>query len=331
MNPVDDVCRSYPLGYFINDLLTSLFNLTGITVAILFIHTVVRLEHPSYSIANLIACQTCLAIGLLSSMIFFNNCYVLYHEFFDQPVNNVFCVIRGPVFSVFYINMYATLCLKAFNRLRCVVYRIRSATKSCRSLFVLTSIQWIVVLVLVLPLVISNGIDYSQRSYLCTVTIRKPWQFLYLMIIYYISIVFITSAYIYILYYVLHLPLLEQYRRQRQTKLLRRILILLFMLTLPGIVYLILLTYWIIFKSIPSSSLKICTLIDSMAYAGAVATIFISNSRLCRLYCMKRQETFDPVRQRQLDLIVLQQPRRKVTIIQTSFTLEKLPINIQRK
>ena len=180
MNPVDDICRSYPLWYFINDFLTSLFNLTAITVAILFIRTVVRLEHPSYSIANLIACQTCLAIGLLSSTIFFNNCYILYHEFFDRTVNNTFCVIRSTIFSVLYINMYATLCLKAFNRLRCIVYSIRSATKSCRSLFVLTSIQWTVVLFLILPVVISNGIDYDQRSHLCTVTIHKSWQFLYL-------------------------------------------------------------------------------------------------------------------------------------------------------
>lgn len=180
MNPVDDIRCSYSLWYFINDLLTSLFNLTGIIVAILFIRTVIRLEHPSYSIANLIACQTCLAIGLLSSTIFINNCYVIYHEFSDRPVNNTFCIIRSIIFSVLYVNMYTTLCLKAFNRLRCIVYSIRSATRSSRSLFVLTVIQYTIVIVLVLPIAISNGIDDDKRSHFCTVTIRKSWQFLYL-------------------------------------------------------------------------------------------------------------------------------------------------------
>ncbi|UJR16305.1 hypothetical protein I4U23_003211 [Adineta vaga] len=319
---------SHPLWYFINDLLTIIFNLIGISITTLFIYTVIRLDHPSYSIATLTACKTCLAIGFLSSLVLFNSCYAIINDFRGITFNERFCFIRGIIFTILYVNMYTTLCLKAFNRLQCIVYRIRPVTNSYRSLFVLTLFQWIFVAILVLPIILSDGFDYDQDSHLCLVTTRKPWQFIFLMIIYYISILFIFSVYIYILYYVLHISRLERYRQKRQMRLLRRILILLLMLILPGIFYLILVIYWIIFQSIPLYVFKIRTLIDSIGYTGVVITILISNTRLRHQYSIKRKKKMNLIRREQLNIILYQQPQRKITIIRTSFTLEKMPINI---
>lgn len=102
------------------------------------------------------------------------------------------------------------------------------------------------------------------------------------MVIYYVSILFILSAYVYILHHVVHLPLLERYRRKRQVALFRRISMLLFMLILPGIFYFLLIIYWLIFHSLPSYSFKIMTLITSIGHTGAILTIFLSNSDVRR-------------------------------------------------
>lgn len=103
-----------------------------------------------------------------------------------------------------------------------------------------------------------------------------------LVIIYYVSIVFIVSVYIYILHHVVHLPLVERYRQKRQAALFRRILILLLMLILPGVFYFLLIIYWTIFHSLPLYSFKIITFVTSIGHTGAILTIFLSNSDVRR-------------------------------------------------
>ena len=176
MNATD----SYPLWYFINDFLIIIINLISICVVILFIYSVIRLDYPSYPISNLIACKACSSIGLMSLIILLNNCYALASDFRGIGYNDPFCIIRGTIFSITFINMYTSLCLKAFNRLRCIVYRIRSISKSYKSLFILILIQWLVVVILMLPIILTNGVDYDWGSHLCLVTINKPRQFLFL-------------------------------------------------------------------------------------------------------------------------------------------------------
>ena len=102
--------------------------------------------------------------------------------------------------------------------------------------------------------------------------------------IYYSSILFITGAYIYILYYVYHLPLVERYRRKRQFALFRRILVLLIMLLIPGIFSTFLLIHWSLFGTIPLYSFKIRNLLDTVGHTGSVITIFISHTKIRRQY-----------------------------------------------
>jgi hypothetical protein len=129
-----------------------------------------------------------------------------------------------------------------------------------------------------------------------------------------------------------HLSLLERYRRKRQLALLRRIIILLFMLILPGIFYIILMICWIIFNSIPSYSFKIITLIESLGHTGAVITIFISNSRIRRQFYHKRKiliqkKKLNKIQEENYDIISLKTPIKKQTIKQSSFTLENIVEN----
>lgn len=110
------------------------------------------------------------------------------------------------------------------------------------------------------------------------------------MIIYYASILFISGVYIYILYYVLHLPLLERYRRKRQFALLRRILFLLIMLIIPGIFSTFLITRWSLYGSVPLYSFKIRTLLDTIGHTGSVLAIFISHTKIRRQYYNKKRQ-----------------------------------------
>jgi hypothetical protein len=103
------------------------------------------------------------------------------------------------------------------------------------------------------------------------------------------SILFISGVYFYILYYVLHLPLLERYRRKHQLALLRRILVLLIMLIIPGIFSSFLLIYWLIFGVIPSYSFKISTLLNTIGYTGSIIAIFISHTKIRRQYYNRKK------------------------------------------
>lgn len=146
------------------------------------------------------------------------------------------------------------------------------------------------------------------------------------MSIYYISVIFISSVYIYILYYVVHLSFIGRYRRRRQLALLRRIVILLLMIILPGIFYLVLIFYWIFLNYIPYYSFKISTLIESIGYTGTVITIFISNSRLRRHFYTKKRIIHE-IQHVNYGLVLLKSSKKKLTNIQSSLTIENLVVN----
>ncbi len=142
------------------------------------------------------------------------------------------------------------------------------------------------------------------------------------MFIYYISIFFISGVYIYILNYVLHLSLLERYRRKRQFALVRRILILLIMIMIPGVFSTFLLIRWIIVGSIPLYSFKIRTLLDTIGHTGSVMTIFISHTKIRRQYynrkISKRKKLFRKIQLENCELILLknrQHPIKNIVYI----------------
>jgi hypothetical protein len=180
MNTTENVINSYPLWYFINDILLIIGNIIGIFVAFLFIFTIIRLDHPSHSISNLIACNTCLGIGLTNTIMLFNACYALTSDFRGIGYSDSFCIFRGTLLCIFYIYMYTSLSLKAFNRLRCIVYHTRPVLISHRCLLILILFQWLFAMLLTLIILLTNGIDYDWGSHLCLVPIRKTYQYIFM-------------------------------------------------------------------------------------------------------------------------------------------------------
>jgi len=179
-NLTNIIINTTPIWHFINDILIILINTVGICVALCFTYLIVRIEYPTYSISNLLACKTCIAIGLASLSILVNSTYALISDFRGVGYEDSFCILRGILSCILFVKMYTSLCLKAFNRLRCIVYRIRPVIKPYRYLCILILIQWCFVAILVLPILLSKGIGYDRGSYLCLVKIEKIHQFAFL-------------------------------------------------------------------------------------------------------------------------------------------------------
>lgn len=335
MNLTGSIVDAYSLWYLLNDFLMLTGNAIGIFVAILFIFTVIRVNHPTYSISNLIACNTSVSIALTSTMMLINACFALRSDLRGRGHSDSFCILRGTLLTACYMYMYASLCLKAFNRLRCIVYNNNPVLKSYRGLAVVFLTQWLVAIIIALIVVLTDGIVYDWNSHLCLITEAKPFHFvftrrsfsqpvrhahsrLFLVLVYYSSILFLSSVYFSILHYVAHLPLLERYRRKRQLGLLRRILFLLIMLIIPGSCSTFLVVRWIVYGSLPTYAFKVRTLFDTIGYTGAIMTIFISHTALRRQYYNGKKlrvnnSVLHKLRLDKCDLIVLQDRPRPNT------------------
>lgn len=112
---------------------------------------------------------------------------------------------------------------------------------------------------------------------------------------YYFSVLFMSIVYFSILFYVLRLSLMERYRRKRQLALLRRILLLLIMLILPGVWSTFILIRWFRFGSIPIYSFKIQNLFDTISRTGLILTIFISHTTIRRKFSSRKTEHFQMI------------------------------------
>jgi hypothetical protein len=180
MNITVNDTNSYPLWYFLNDSLIIISNIIGIIMSFLFIFTIYRLDHPDYSISNLIACNTCLAIGLTSIIMFIDGCYALTSDFRGIGYIDSTCIIRGILLKLFNIYMYISLCLKAFNRLRCIVYYTNPILKSYGTLLIIILSFWLISIVSILIIALTDGIHYDWGSHLCLIPLTKISQFTFL-------------------------------------------------------------------------------------------------------------------------------------------------------
>lgn len=160
-----------------NDSLMIIGNGIGVFMAFLFIFTTYLLDHPNYSTSTLIACNACLAVGLTSAIMLINACYALKSDFRGYGHFDSFCILRGTFLKIFHINMYASLCLKAYNRLRCIVYYQNLISTSHRCLFLIILFQWFLSISSTLFILFTDGIQYDWNAHICLIPVRKIVQF----------------------------------------------------------------------------------------------------------------------------------------------------------
>ena len=175
-----NLTQSSPLWYSINDSLIITINIIGMLVAALLIVTAIRLADRPCSISDLIACNTSLAIGLSCSATLFNVCFALASDLRGRGYKDPLCIGRGILRNIAFLYMMMALCLKAFNRLRCIVYQTSLVARSYRSFIILILFQWSVLWLLALPLVLTDAVDYDWGSHLCLVPMTNTGPFSFL-------------------------------------------------------------------------------------------------------------------------------------------------------
>ena len=163
----------YRSWFIFNDCLTISINFITIILVIFFIFTVIRLDHPSYLVSNLIACHTCLSIGLMSFAVCSNMLYALSMDIEAQSSIDRFCSFRGYLINILSIYMNTSFCLKAINRLRCIVYSSSPLFRSYKSLIILMLIQLVLLVILSIPIVLIDAVNYDSGSNLCLITMNK--------------------------------------------------------------------------------------------------------------------------------------------------------------
>ena len=171
--------HSYPSWYFINDSLMIVGNIVGMIIAFLFIFTTYRLGRLYCSISNLIACYTCLSIGMTSATMLFNAGYALRSDFRGEALIDGWCSIRGILLSLFNFNMYIALCLKSYNRFRCIVFHKHALLNSYYRFGALILGLWLIASFMVVPILLTGGVDYDRGSHLCLVSLVKIHQFIF--------------------------------------------------------------------------------------------------------------------------------------------------------
>ena len=114
-NDTADLLSSYPLWYFINDSIILLGNVIGISVACLFISTIIRLDHSTYSISNLIASNTCFAIGLTNLIMLFNSFSSLKIFFSRSNFARFDLFSSRNSFDIFYIEFLLFFMFKSIQ------------------------------------------------------------------------------------------------------------------------------------------------------------------------------------------------------------------------
>lgn len=165
--------------HFVSDALIIFLNSSNVCLVGFFIVTVIRLDRPSYSISNLIACHTCFSVAMSSLMIIINTCFTLYSDTQGRSLIDGFCSLRGILFSILSLNMTMSFCTKAINRLRSIVLSNRKRFQTVKSFFVVLLIQFLLLIVLSIPIAFTDSVEYDFGSHLCLITINKSWQFFY--------------------------------------------------------------------------------------------------------------------------------------------------------
>jgi len=172
--------NSYPLWLYINDSIMIIGSCFGIFMGLLFVYTIYRLDHPDYSFSNLITCNACLSISLTCSMMLFNAYFALKSDFRGKGYFDSLCIFRGTLLKIFNTYMYASLCLKAFNRFRGIIYYQKPFLTSYRSFLIIIISMWLISILLNLIILLTGGITYEWDSHLCLVPVTKRPQFIFM-------------------------------------------------------------------------------------------------------------------------------------------------------
>ncbi len=221
----------------------------GIGIYLVIFISVLKCNRELRDVSLLLTCNTCLSAFLTCIAA----CIMIGSNLFSGflTYNIVFCYAWGLFYDICECSIYFSYCLQAFYRL-CRVVFYKKKFLSCYSLYIiLIIVQWLLVLVLLLPPVFINWYTRLLTEQYCLIpyTYIGP-EIYHILILYLIPLICLVVVYMWITTYMrsisqastLVVAAIQRQRNHRDLAVIKRILMLLsilIVLRFPTIIFMI--------------------------------------------------------------------------------------------
>ncbi|CAF3193215.1 unnamed protein product [Rotaria sp. Silwood2] len=274
----------------LSDLFMLLCNLLGIGCALIFISVLIIYRQ----------CRKITTLLVLNSIIagFIVNVVCIYQVIYQltSDGNDKLCVLRGFLLQSGCGLLYHTFCVQALHRFFATVPERRQYLRSkCVILFIVL-LQWFISLTFSLPILVGGRIKFQAGYRICQVSMHDLYGFLYLSIwIYFFPLVVIIGIYIRLLIYikqnpyrlVIHQNIFERPIRQREFRIFRHVIILIFNLVImrfPNLFFFLISQFSHI--AIPVYIERICLMSISFGQGITMLLCLIDNHQIRK--CLKK-------------------------------------------
>jgi hypothetical protein len=243
----------------------------GIGIYLVIFISVLKCNRELRDVSLLLTCNTCLSAFLTCIAA----CIMIGSNLFSGflTYNIVFCYAWGLFYDICECSIYFSYCLQAFYRL-CRVVFYKKKFLSCYSLYIiLIIVQWLLVLVLLLPPVFINWYTRLLTEQYCLIpyTYIGP-EIYHILILYLIPLFCLGIVYVWITTYMrrtsqtpsLLLIAMQRQRNQRDLTVIKRIFILIIILIILRFPTIIFMIYGVIVGSLYSLTYGIVGVITSV-------------------------------------------------------------------
>jgi hypothetical protein len=175
-----------------------LFSFIGIVASLLCIITILY-NRSIHTISNILTCNSSLAVLILASDMFSIALYILYRDLSPKKVkmHNMFlCHLRGYISHISLCALVHSFVIQAFYRMAGTVYYNYLYYQSFRLYLYAIVIQWIIAVVQILPIAITNNQIFIEEEYLCQIATDNSGAIFYVhTIVYFIPLPLILIQY----------------------------------------------------------------------------------------------------------------------------------------
>ena len=188
-----------PLLIFLTmSIVQLIFSSFGITASLFFIITVAY-NRSIRTLSNILTCNSSVAVLLLASDMFAIAMYILYRDLSPRRVkmHNMFlCHLRGYISHSSFCALVHSFVIQAFYRLAGIFYYNRLYYQSLRPYAYAIVVQWIIAIVQVLPIAMTNNQAFIEEEFLCQIAINNTRAIVYICtIVYFIPLSVILIQY----------------------------------------------------------------------------------------------------------------------------------------
>jgi hypothetical protein len=192
------------LIFLVMNIVQLLFSSIGIIASVFFIVTVFY-NRSIHTLSNFLTCNSSLGVLMLASDMFSIAVYVLYRDLSPKKVkmqNMFLCHLRGYVSHSAFCALVHSFVIQAFYRLAGTIFYNRLYYQSLRPYIYAITIQWIIAVVQILPIAITNNQVFVEEEYLCQIAIDNSRVILYVCtVVYFVPLSLILIQYLIIAKY----------------------------------------------------------------------------------------------------------------------------------